>query len=453
MIYSFDNDTRLIEMKINIYFDDVILSVTKDDYLISCSLLEELSSDDTSPLGAVSSNEFEFELYNENDIFTPTNEQSKYYGKIKSNVKVDVFIREELSNGKWISMGTYYISDWKCYQSSQTIIATCNDKIQSIINKNIPSISIERNVSVKDFITLILKSVGLTSSEFKIDNLLSLQTITYAYPHSNKLGEVLNELSKAHLCYIYMNRDNVLEVVSMLNSNRVSVGIWSDDNQIIEPNIESSIIRKYTSVIVKYVNKYISGVVDIASIDKLTIPPGNLKLDTIITNEPIYEVNGVVCEATRPITVKSISQSANELYISLNNDNTDILENVTITLSGKTIKTNSTLSIEKSISDIDNTRPLELTSEYIDNKNIAEQISNIMYNYITEDVPFIEILIRGNPEITLGSIITIDDTTNKISGDYIIVSQKFTFNDSLECNVRCLNKSILKGVESFNVSS
>ena len=447
MNYAFDNDTRLIEVQVNIHFDDEVLSVTKDNYLISCNILEELSCDDSSPLGTVSSNELEFELYNQDDMFTPTNSSGAYYGKIKTNCKVDVLIREELSNGSWIKMGSYYVSDWKCYQYSNTVLVTCNDKMQSIINMKTPNVPIQSNISVKNFLTSLLIGIGLNGSDFEIDDTLSSQYMKYSYPHSSNLGEVLTEIAKSYLCYIYINRNNVLQVVSMLNFNSDVIATWSDDNQIVEPSVETSIIYNNTSVIVKYLNKYIGPVENMIELTKLTLPTGESILDTIITKEPIYEVDAVICECKNLILTSSISQSTNELSIVLDNKHVTEQENVDVTICGKAIKNNSTLYISKVIDNIDDDdRPLEISSEYIDNRDIATQVCDIMYNYITEDVPFIDLVIRGNPEIQVGSVVTINDTTNKINGDYIITSQKFTFNDSLECTVRCLNKSILKGV-------
>lgn len=444
MIYSFDNDTRLIEMKINIHLQDgEIISITKDNYLIACSILEELSSDDVSPLGAISSNEFEFELYNDNDIFTPTNKDSEYYKRIKSHCKVDVFIREDLSNSDWISMGTYYISDWKCNQGSRSIIATCNDRIQFIINADTPNISVERNISVKSFIQSILIGAGLKPNEFKIDNSLSGQLLTYAYPHSDNLGEVLTEIAKSQLCYIYMNRDNILEVISMLNFKNEPVAIWTDNDQIISSVVESSILYDYTSAKVKYVEKKIGEVENITELSNLTIPSNLVDIDTILTKEPIYELNGIVVESEQPIFVDTIRQSTNKINITLNNEYSE-QQNVNLSVNGRTIKTNSVMYMEKSISDLTNDRPLEIQSDYIDNSKIAAQVLSIMYNYITEDNPFIELRIRGNPEIKIGDIVTVTDDTNKINSDYIIISQYFTFNDALDATIRCINKSILK---------
>ena len=113
----YDNDVRYIDVEIRIYFDEEPLVINRDNYLVSFNMLEELTND-SEIYGYISSNEFDFELYNENDMFTITNENGPYYGKIDTNVKVEVKIREDISDSEFTTLGTYYVTDWICNQNS-----------------------------------------------------------------------------------------------------------------------------------------------------------------------------------------------------------------------------------------------------------------------------------------------------------------------------------------------
>ena len=170
MIQAFNNDVRCIDVQLKIYFDSEPLIVTKDNYLISFNILEELSSDGSTPFGSISSNELDFSLFNVDDIFTPTNENGPYYGNIETNTKVEILIREEMNDTDWIKMGTFYVYDWKCNQGDSVVTVTCNDKLQQLLKLPMPIYMVKQNISVKQFLTELFKNIGLNTMDFSIDN-------------------------------------------------------------------------------------------------------------------------------------------------------------------------------------------------------------------------------------------------------------------------------------------
>ena len=169
----YDNDVRYIDVEIRIYFnDETQLVVNRDNYLVSFNMLEELTSDNEI-YGYISSNEFEFELYNENDIFTITNKNGPYYGKIDTNVKVEVKIREDISNSEFIALGTYYVTDWICNQNSSVASVTCNDKLYTLMQSKDTRSGVYENISVSDFFKVIFTNLGLNEDEYYISELLN----------------------------------------------------------------------------------------------------------------------------------------------------------------------------------------------------------------------------------------------------------------------------------------
>ena len=85
---DFNADSLLgIDFKLEIYFDTIPTEITRDDYIVQVDGLEELSTDDTNPLGCVSANDITIELINTDGIFSPNYEDGPYYGKIKKGRK------------------------------------------------------------------------------------------------------------------------------------------------------------------------------------------------------------------------------------------------------------------------------------------------------------------------------------------------------------------------------
>lgn len=59
---DFNAASREISMRLDIYLDETPLEVTKQNYLIDSSWLEEGSADSSNPFGAVSSNELSLDF-------------------------------------------------------------------------------------------------------------------------------------------------------------------------------------------------------------------------------------------------------------------------------------------------------------------------------------------------------------------------------------------------------
>ena len=76
MSSDYNSFNRHIIAKIEIYFDGDSMSpltITRNDYLIDCTHLEELGADDGSPLGTMSANSIDFldESISEPQFITP----------------------------------------------------------------------------------------------------------------------------------------------------------------------------------------------------------------------------------------------------------------------------------------------------------------------------------------------------------------------------------------------
>lgn len=445
MIQAFNNDVRCIDVQLKIYFDGEPLIVSKDNYLISFNLLEELSSDSDNPLGAISSNELDFSLYNPNDIFTPTNEESKYYGKIETSIKVELFIREELANTDWIKLGTFYVHDWKCDQGSAVVNITCNDKMQQIIKLPMPLYMVKQDVSVKQFLSELFISAGLTSGQFNIDVNLENQKLKYAYPLYGNLGLTLADIAKTQLCYIYINRDDVICVKS-IKTITSSISTFSDDNQILECKLNKSLLQEYSTVNVTYCTKSISDNDVMIELKEQDVLPGINELNNMIIEKgPMFLPAHCLCEALNDTYVCDIAYTPWDISLKLNNTfNKSQL--VDLSIYGSVINTDAK-SYLTGVNEHLVTRmgelPLEITGEYMDSEVHANNVKDIMLGYISNPTPTLELYVRGNPVINVGDVITINNVTNKIHKDVVVLRQEFSFNDGLECNMLCLDKSIL----------
>lgn len=118
---DYNADSRVIESKIEIFFDPTPITVDKDDFLIDWDVLEEVGTDsNNNPIGDTSANDFSFSLFNEEGIFSPANTAGPYYGKIKSGVKVIPYLRTKNTN--WIQMGVFYVNEWNATIDRKSVV-------------------------------------------------------------------------------------------------------------------------------------------------------------------------------------------------------------------------------------------------------------------------------------------------------------------------------------------
>ena len=85
-----------------------------------------------------------------------------------------------------------------------------------------------------------------------------------------------------------------------------------------------------------------------------------------------------------------------------------------------------------------------VNSVFIDNVTKANEIKAILSKYISNTSPYVNLLIRGNPDIQLGSILTISSEVDKVNVEIMVTKQELSFNDSLECRLTGIDTSMLK---------
>ena len=440
----YDNDVRYIDVEIHIYFDEEPLVINRDNYLVSFNMLEELTND-SEIYGYISSNEFDFELYNENDMFTITNENGPYYGKIDTNVKVEVKIREDISNSEFATLGTYYVTDWVCNQNSNIVSVSCNDKLYTILQSKEIKSDVYENISVSDFFKVIFSNLGLKENEYNISNSLNDSFIKYAYILPNEISNTFTELCVAHLLYLYVDRNDVICVkpVNELSSN---IGTLTENNQILECNIEQSLSGTYSVVEVEYGNYEINTDAQLLNVNT-TIATGLNSIKDDGKSEVIINVDYITINSESDnINVTDFKYNSSNIEVIVNNTSSDS-SNVNINVIGSILKNTITTKLtyeDKTLINRMGYKAKTVSSVFIDDVNKANEIKDILSKYISNTSPYVNVLIRGNPIIQLGDVLTISSEVDKVNVEIMVTKQELSFNDSLECRLTGIDTSMLK---------
>ena len=325
---SFDKATRHVDVKIQVYFDETPTTFYTSDYLIDLDLIEESATETKNPMGAISANELSFSLANINDVFTPSNPNGPYYGKIKTGVIVKPFICCTLSNLHitkdnddgvvWIPLGEFKVTGWIAKAGSLVADVTAMDSMQDLLSKTMPRMQTMKNATYESALKAFFKVLGIT--EYIIEKGLDTSVIPFIpFESSDTVPNVLQKFSEAAICAIYANRNNKT-VVRPFKAGEPVVD-FTDANQIISIDTQQSILKTYNGVNLTYYHLQPSAVAELLNVKNLTAPAGVSNHGPFTFSKPLYRISGVQTYADGSYMVPILSFDACSSDIKINVSN------------------------------------------------------------------------------------------------------------------------------------
>ena len=438
---NYNASTRYLEQKAIIYFSSSnILEITRDNYLITSSALEEAHSrSGSAPFGGVTSNELSLELLNEGGIFSPTNNKSPYYGLMKKGIKIELFIRpvveseNEDEQYEWDPLGVYYITDWQAKVTGLIATITANDKLYKAFSKDLTALPISRNKTQKEFYEYIFDNLGLQGDIDKTLNTL----IRYAYiDRSTK--ELLSMLNMSALADCFCKHDGTLKVQHLTNIPALRATI-TDNDQVLSVKIEQSLDYDYDGVNLVYNLPQESNVQCVLSLKDMIIPKGISKRNNVsLTGTPLLKLCYSILSGVKA-HISSIEATPVSVNFSIDNPEIET-EDCTVDIYG-TLLVNNEITLGKEVENC-----LVINNLYIQESTYADIVYNHLNAYIRNLLPILELEVRGNPKLELGDVIQVDSDKYNLHYKGLLIRQTFDYDGSLKSTITLLNTSILGGV-------
>lgn len=434
---DYNAQSRCIVMKLDIYFDgldNAPLEVTRDTYLIDADILEETSADSKNPFGSVSSNELSFSMYNENGLFSPTNENSKYYGKIKTGVPIKVYMYPEIDGASITpdELGLFYVSDWNATITGITAEVVANDLMHSIFRLPQVTLPVTANSTMFQLYKDFFNAIGIEAS---IDDELT-EFLPFAYC-VDKNKEFLNELAIGSQTYVFCNRSGIPRVEYARGPQDVKHTL-QDTDQIVNISSKQSILVEYTGAEVVMNKPQESDIETLLSINDLAIPTdGYTSTLTSFNTKPVYKVTAAMLQGNADAFVSSIVATCLDvLYTIENNSGLDIVNKleilgtyIDVVSSNYTYGTGSLLSVD---------------NIYIQTNAYAEKFLRFLSAYVTNSVPILELEIRGNPKYLPGEKLHIVSTKYNIDFTGILIRQQYKYDGGLSSTIKVINSEIME---------
>lgn len=430
---AYNAKSRMLECRLDVYFEgstEEPVSITKDDYLITWDLLEEVSADSGAPFASVSANELSFELANIGDVFNPINTDSPYYGKIVVGLQIDLYIRPVSANQfTWDQLGTFYLSDWQLGFAGQTVSATATDKVSKIINATRVKLPVYKNIAYNTFIQHFFTKLGMPIT---LDSAL-IGTLRYGY-HVLRNADFLNNIAGGLQVFIFCDHSGTL-VTRYMHKTVVLAHTITDDDQIVEPTTKQSILLQYDGVSIRALIPQLSNVTTLYSESDIENFEQTAYTGRTFSNVPVVNVAYVTSSGDDSPLIDELKYNATDIVsFTLANAFRGRIE-----LCGQYVQTT-----EVCAEDVGRSNALKFSNIYIQTEAYLDTFKTFMDAYVQSELPVLEITVRGNPRFALGEKIRVHSVRYNLDFTGILIRQSLRYDGGLAGTITLLNAEILE---------
>lgn len=449
-ITKFNASFRAVVSKVKVFFngDSNPPEIFDESVITGIDLLEEIGASTSNPLGTVSSNECVIGFDNSNRIMTPTNIASPYYGKLTPNILIIPYLGISLTNlsdlvqiYEYVSLGKFRTRDWNAPSQSMETTVPCYDRLYQLSQRDVPAMRARPVTLLSDLLSLVLESVGLTSSDYDIDVALNVP-VNVGWIIPGKLINVLQYLLNG-VGFAYMGRSGKLLIksLSILQSAAVEATL-TDINQIIVASVPTEYLKAYTRVTMNRFIPTLKTLEEVLTVD-LTIPAsGTISTEYLKFNKsPVAVIKRVgIMGGTSDIVMSSIE--ANAWNISFTLTNSALIEKkVTIRIYGHVIEQASveTTSINAPLELIIGRRELKIDGPMIQDETFVTSNLALILSVVSDPNMAIFADIRGNPALTPSTSLLITDPADKLSDETVLlVRHKLEYDGGLSASIDCI---------------
>lgn len=429
---DYNADSRVIESKIEIFFDPTPITVDKDDFLIDWDVLEEVGTDsNNNPIGDTSANDFSFSLFNEEGIFSPANTAGPYYGKIKSGVKVIPYLRTKNTN--WIQMGVFYVNEWNATITSLRAEISCYDDLNRIFNSDAAKPDIRANITFAQAFAYLGATLGISPL---IDSSL-VENIPWWYVlNTNK--DTIQKMAAGTVAACFCNRMGIVTVTNMLTTKEVRA-IITDQDQLITAETQQSLTKEFDGAIVTLNKHQLTAQQEVLNIKDLVLPVGLFNSNKTQFNiSPIVRLECVqfISENTEVQFQHFIATPYDVIYRT--NNNTGSTQTANLTFLGRGLEIAKTEFYKNGLNPIIN------DNVYVQTDSIATHQKEMLTRLVNSNLAYLDIEIRGNPLLQLGDKITVNSERYAINFTGYILRQQFTYTGALRAHMRLIAANILE---------
>jgi hypothetical protein len=157
----------------------------------------------------------------------------------------------------------------------------------------------------------------------------------------------------------------------------------------------------------------------------------------VFSSTPVYAISSSKIVAPADLSIDNLVATAVDVSYTINNATSEAMD-FDLQIFGYAVD-----SIEILMSD-NNAGALKLANKYIQNNDYASRFKTLMQRYLSLAVPILELEVRGNPLITIGSKVHVVSNSFDIDFNGILIRQDLKYDGSMSGTMTLLNSDIVR---------
>jgi hypothetical protein len=437
-VYRINKPYEVLKI-VNLY--STITKVYDMDSVVSIGLLEELAyTDNTLPIGAVSSNEIDIVLDNTDRDFSRDNPNSKIATMLKKNRVVKAWLGIEVSqnNIDWYEMGTFYTINWKAPISSTEATLTARDRLELLRSTEFKATQIYADSTLYELFELVLLDAGIPYNEFIIDPGLQNIRLPYAWFSKGTHREALTTLASCGLISVFCDRRN--RIVVDLLTNQISAPVCTMDN---DTNVYDKDYPMALSDVINSVEVYTYKILlhtELASIYEyskgISIPANTTStLSIVFKREACFNITVPIVTAAEGVSIDSYTAYTWGMDITVTNTNNFSASIADINIYGNYVEAVKALSVvaENAESVLHDGR---ISSEPLDHKfiqdyNYAQTLAQQALDMYLDTGDYVQLDCRGSIALNINDAIEVRNAYDNSTRLHRVSRQDITWDGAL----------------------
>lgn len=424
------------------------------DYGTKCTLKQSLyKGTNTNVIGNICCGSLYIEGRSIDKLLINSNENSIYSNYMNNTAKIE--IRCNGDDNVETFMGVYYVDTWECGTTNSnydSFFITCVDLLSKIKNISLKKVRLRQKMKFSEYLITVIEKLNIDLPDDikvkytkqtlqKMDNLYSDDwNMYYNNIDRTNIESIFNTLAQNTLSYIWIDRDNYLQVDSLIDDNKSeAVCELSGMNNLFSYEVQQGDIGNYSGISVEYITAISYKDVQILQLKDYQLYVGNNNITGQLSSDKVTKINliEIQCDDGSKAVCKSIYNYKNSIDMIIRAENST---KATITVYGQVI--DETYNIKTVYRNNIKGNVLEIKNHLLREENIQTYIDNFL-RLISMNNSLVNVEGYINPQLKLSDMVAVLGRRLSINNYYKVVNLEF----SLGTNYRC-KANLMKTIDS-----
>ena len=419
-----------------------------ENFGTKCTLKQRLyKGSNTNVIGNICCSTLSIEGRSIDKLLISSNENSPYYNYMNNTAKIQISCTGD--DDVTTNMGTFYVDTWECGTSSSeydTFYISCVDLLSKIKNISLHKVRIKQQLKFSEYLKTIIDKLNTSlpsdmqinydiSTLQALDNLYSSDWQMY-YNNVNRdnIETIFNTLAQNTLSYIWIDRNNYLQVDSLLDDDIIEeVCDLSGMENLFSYDVQQGDIGNYSGISVKYIESISLRTEQLVSLQDYQLYGGDTEISVQSNTDKTYRITLVDCSNNDIAFCRNFFTYKNEIDMTMH----CIVNNVqNITVYGEVIdETYNTLT--KYSDDNDKNNVLEIENYLLRKEDIQTYVDNFL-RLITMKNSSLSCEGWLNPQLKLSDMVGVTGSRLAIDGYYKVVELEYQLGYNYRCKAKLM---------------